>query len=517
MVAPDEATFEYLKGRPLVPEGDSWDNAVAYWRTLKSDPEATFDRQFNVDAAKVAPIVSWGTSPEQVAPITSHVPSPADFQDQSKADNCRRALEYMGLEPGTRMTDILVDKVFIGSCTNSRLSDLRAAAGILRGRRIAANIKGAYVVPGSGIVKQQAESEGLDRIFRAAGFEWREAGCSMCVGLNEDQLDAYERSASTSNRNFENRQGTAGRTHLMSPVMAAVAAIEGKLGDVRKYLAAGGGLGDEETLPRYPETIESEEASSSHAGEETEGVADDDTIAAGPFTSVKGLVAPLDRANVDTDCILPKQFCTTILRRGLRDGLFYNLRWRPDGSLDKTFVLNRQPYDGNRSRVLLSTGPNFGCGSSREHAVWALLDFGIQVVLASSFGDIFYGNSFKNGLLPAIVDEEDIPVLLAEAEAGREIEVVLSTQQILDAAGDEIAKFSVDKGLKEMLLAGVDEIGLSLKCSDDIDVYEKERDEALPWLTSSVNVGWDRLKLRSGRIARPGTRTDRAAQEELAW
>jgi 3-isopropylmalate dehydratase small subunit len=507
-VAPDETTFEYLKGRPLVPGGDSWDDAVAYWKTLKSDPEATFDRQFNVDAAKVAPIVSWGTSPEQVAPITSRVPSPDDFQEQSKADNCRRALEYMGLKPGTRMTDILVDKVFIGSCTNSRLSDLRAAAGILRGRRIAANIKGAYVVPGSGIVKQQAESEGLDRIFRAAGFEWREAGCSMCVGLNEDQLEAYERSASTSNRNFENRQGTAGRTHLMSPVMAAVAAIEGKLGDVRQYLAAGPGLGDDETLPRYPETIEPEEESSSHAEEET--FVGDDTIAAGPFTSVKGLVAPLDRANVDTDCILPKQFCTTILRRGLRDGLFYNLRWRPDGSLDKTFVLNRRPYD--QSQILLSTGPNFGCGSSREHAVWALLDFGIQVVLASSFGDIFYGNSFKNGLLPAIVDQEDIPVLLAEAEAGREIEVVLSTQQILNAAGDEIAKFSVDKGPKEMLLAGVDEIGLSLRCSDDIGVYEKERDEALPWLTSSVNVGWDRLKLRSGRIARPSL-----AQEELAW
>ncbi|KAH6622508.1 hypothetical protein F5144DRAFT_580648 [Chaetomium tenue] len=424
----------------------------------------------------------------------------------------------MGLEPGTRMTDIVVDKIFIGSCTNSRLSDLRAAAGILRGRRIAANIKAAYVVPGSGIVKQQAESEGLDRIFREAGFEWREAGCSMCVGLNEDQLEAYERSASTSNRNFENRQGTAGRTHLMSPVMAAVAAIEGKLGDVRKYLAAGAGLGDEEPsiLPHYPETIEPEETSSSHAEKEDDGVVEDDTIAAGPFTSVKGLVAPLDRANVDTDCILPKQFCTTILRRGLRDGLFYNLRWRPDGSLDQAFVLNRQPYNSNRSRVLLSTGPNFGCGSSREHAVWALLDFGIQVVLASSFGDIFYGNSFKNGLLPAIVDQEDIPVLLAEAEAGREIEVVLSTQQILNASGDEIAKFSVDKGPKEMLLAGVDEIGLSLRCSDDIGVYEKEREEALPWLASSVNVGWSRLKLRSGRIAPPSIRRD-GAQGALAW
>ncbi|KAK4139944.1 aconitase family-domain-containing protein [Dichotomopilus funicola] len=511
LIAPDETTFAYLQGRPLVPENEGWEQATAYWRTLQSDPDAVFDRQWNIDATNVAPIVSWGTSPEQVTPITGIVPSPEDFQDPSKADSCRQALKYMGLEPGTKMTDITIDKIFIGSCTNSRLSDLRAAASILLGRHIAPTIKAAYVVPGSGVVKKQAEAEGLDKIFTAAGFEWREAGCSMCVGLNEDQLDAYERSASTSNRNFENRQGTAGRTHLMSPVMAAAAAIDGRLSDARKYL--GGAAVAPETgilqeLPTYPQNVEPEDTNTS----EQQGTADntnddDDTIAAGPFTSVSGLVAPLDRANVDTDCILPKQFCTTIVRRGLRDGLFHNLRWRPDGSVDDTFVLNRAPYapnpgqDVGRASILLCTGPNFGCGSSREHAVWALLDYGIRVVLATSFGDIFYGNSFKNGLLPALVSAEDIPLLQAEAEAGHELEVVLATQQIRRVAtGEEIARFEVDKGLKEMLLAGVDEIGLSLRRAEDIARYEAARGEARPWLTAAVQTGWDRLNflLRAG-------------------
>ncbi|KAI5285748.1 3-isopropylmalate dehydratase, partial [Ascosphaera acerosa] len=243
MIAPDDVTFEYLKGRPLAPPADSeqWARAVAYWRSLRSDPGAAYDVDVHIDAADVAPTVSWGTSPQDVVSIAGCVPSPDDFAaagDDTRAASCRRALEYMGLQPGTPMQDIPLDKVFIGSCTNSRIEDLRAAAAVVRGRRVAPNIKRAMVVPGSGLVKKQAEREGLDRVFTDAGFEWREAGCSMCLGMNPDILAPQERCASTSNRNFEGRQGAGGRTHLMSPVMAAAAAIKGKFADIREFAPA---------------------------------------------------------------------------------------------------------------------------------------------------------------------------------------------------------------------------------------------------------------------------------------
>jgi 3-isopropylmalate/(R)-2-methylmalate dehydratase large subunit len=235
MVAVDETTVQYLKGRPFAPRGVTWDRAVAHWRTLRSDAGATFDRVVQIDARALKPQVTWGTSPEMVVTVEDRVPDPDKEKDSVKRDGMERALVYMGLEPNTPITDIRVDKVFIGSCTNSRIEDLRAAAGVVRGRRIASNVKLALVVPGSGMVKAQAESEGLDRIFRDAGFEWREAGCSMCLAMNADRLEPGERCASTSNRNFEGRQGTGGRTHLVSPEMAAAAAIAGHFVDVRRW------------------------------------------------------------------------------------------------------------------------------------------------------------------------------------------------------------------------------------------------------------------------------------------
>jgi len=233
MVAVDDKTIEYVRGRPFAPSGAMWEKAVAYWRTLKSDEGARFDKIVDLDAASIRPQVTWGTNPEMVVPIDGRVPDPAAEQDAVKREWMERALKYMGLVPNTPIVDIRPDKVFIGSCTNSRIEDLRAAAAVVRGKRVAPSIKLALVVPGSGAVKRQAEQEGLDRIFVEAGFEWREPGCSMCLGMNEDQISAGERCASTSNRNFEGRQGTGGRTHLVSPAMAAAAAITGHFVDVR--------------------------------------------------------------------------------------------------------------------------------------------------------------------------------------------------------------------------------------------------------------------------------------------
>jgi len=234
MVAVDDKTIEYFRGRPFAPIGAAWDQAVAYWRTLHTDPGAHFDAVIQVDAREIKPQVTWGTSPEMVLPVDARVPDPDREKDEVKRSGMERALEYMGLKPNTPLVDIRVDRVFIGSCTNSRIEDLRDAAKVVRGKRVAANVKQAMVVPGSGLVKAQAEREGLDKIFLESGFEWRDPGCSMCLAMNADRLEPGERCASTSNRNFEGRQGQGGRTHLVSPAMAAAAAVAGHFVDVRE-------------------------------------------------------------------------------------------------------------------------------------------------------------------------------------------------------------------------------------------------------------------------------------------
>jgi 3-isopropylmalate/(R)-2-methylmalate dehydratase large subunit len=234
LIAPDDVTFASIEGRPRAPKGGQWDKAVAYWKTLHSDADAKFDADVTLNAADIAPMVTWGTSPEQGLPITGHIPDPAKIADTNQRAGVERALSYMDLKPGTALSDVKIDRVFIGSCTNGRIEDLRAAAVIAKGRKVAAHV-GAMVVPGSGLVKKQAEDEGLDKVFVEAGFEWREPGCSMCLAMNADRLEPGERCASTSNRNFEGRQGRGGRTHLVSPAMAAAAAIAGHLADVRDF------------------------------------------------------------------------------------------------------------------------------------------------------------------------------------------------------------------------------------------------------------------------------------------
>ncbi|MDQ6434050.1 3-isopropylmalate dehydratase large subunit [Mesorhizobium sp. LHD-90] len=234
LIAPDETTFAYVKDKPRSPKGEALEAALAYWKTLKSDEGAHFDKVIVLDAAKLPPIVTWGSSPEDVVSINGIVPDPEAIEDENKRNSKKRALDYMGLEPGTKITDIKLDRVFIGSCTNGRIEDLRAVAKVVDGKRVAATVD-AMIVPGSGLVKEQAEAEGLDRIFKEAGFDWREPGCSMCLAMNDDRLKPHERCASTSNRNFEGRQGFKGRTHLVSPAMAAAAAIAGHFVDIRDW------------------------------------------------------------------------------------------------------------------------------------------------------------------------------------------------------------------------------------------------------------------------------------------
>jgi 3-isopropylmalate dehydratase len=529
MVAPDETTFEYLKGRPLAPKcgSDEWNKAVAYWKSLKSDPGAKYDIDVFIDAKDITPTVSWGTSPEDVVPITGKVPDPESFPKEKEA-GARRMLEYMGLEAGTPMEEIVLDKVFIGSCTNARIEDLRAAANIVKGKKVAQNIKRAMIVPGSGLVKERAEKEGLDKIFTDAGFEWREAGCSMCLGMNPDILSPKERCASTSNRNFEGRQGAGGRTHLVSPVTAAACAIVGKLTDVRKF-------SDINATPRkaspepqikahVDERIETDDDEREMIGDQPyDNGPHTNIMAAGTsaglpkFTVYKGLAAPLDRSNVDTDAIIPKQFLKTIKRTGLGSALFYALRFNEDGSEKPDFVLNREPY--RQSKILVVTGPNFGCGSSREHAPWALLDFGIKCVIAPSYADIFFNNTFKNGMLPiAITNQADLGAVAAEANAGKEIEVDLPNQVINDANGKKICSFNVEEFRKHCLVNGLDDIGLTMQMEDKIQAFEKKMTRNTPWLDGSGYL----KRGKNGRLAAkavPLLKTNRGEEvmEPLEW
>ncbi|KAI8999895.1 3-isopropylmalate dehydratase [Hyaloraphidium curvatum] len=485
LIAPDEITFEYLKGRPMAPRGEEWDRAVAYWKTLASDEGAKYDIEVEIDAASVIPTVTWGTSPQDVVPITGNVPDPAKVQDPVKRAAMERALQYMGLEPNRKMDEIPVDKVFIGSCTNSRIEDMRAAAGVVAGRKVAPNVH-ALIVPGSGLVKKQMEAEGLDKVFVDAGFDYREAGCSMCLGMNPDILQPGERCASTSNRNFEGRQGQGGRTHLVSPMMAAAAAVTGKLTDVRTLLGAADKPGYTVTKHSWSEFLEPEAPipAAFLDGASAEGAAANGSGAAASggmpaFTVLKGIAAPLPVPNIDTDAIIPKQFLKTILKTGLGVSLFYERRYDPaTGAERPEFVLNREPY---RRATILVAGENFGCGSSREHAPWALNDFGIRCIIAPSFADIFFNNCFKNGMLPVVLPREAVDELMADAEAGLELEVDLPAQVIRRSNGKEV-KFDVEEFRKYCLVNGFDDIGLTMQKADKIAAFEGRRSEEYPWL-----------------------------------
>ena len=342
LVAPDETTFEYLKGRPLSPAlGPDWERAESYWRTLYSDEGAVFDKEVYIRAEDIPPTLTWGTSPQDAVGIEGFTPNPSDFDDPQRAAAVERSLTYMGLEPEVPMRTIKIDKAFIGSCTNARVEDIRLAAAVAKGQRVADGVY-AMVVPGSGLVKQQAEAEGLDTILKDAGFDWREPGCSMCLAMNPDKLLPGERCASTSNRNFEGRQGAGGRTHLMSPAMAAAAAVAGHLTDVRELLPAGmdmSGMDSKEFLLPVAPLEAARQEKSGGPGPSTAG-------GMPAFTTLRGVGAKLDLQNIDTDMIIPKQFLKTIKRSGLGVSAFYDMRYDPaTGEENPEFVLNR--YDAN--------------------------------------------------------------------------------------------------------------------------------------------------------------------------
>jgi len=513
MIKPDQITFDYIKGRPLAPKGDEWEKAVKYWKTLHSDEGAKFDYDIKIAASDIVPTITWGNSPQDALPITAKVPDPANVSDPIKKAGMERALSYQGLAPNTPLKEIYIDKAFIGSCTNSRIEDLRAAAKVAKGHKKADNVKMVLIVPGSGLIKAQAEKEGLDKIFEQAGFLWREAGCSMCLGMNPDILDPEERCASTSNRNFEGRQGARSRTHLMSPAMAAAAAIKGHFTDIREF--------DYDTSDEPSVAIETDEeedkvlqdAVYEHEKEiiedspsvqdemvndipkdqnlphDTEPISKKTKVAAAmdKFTVLTGTTALLDKANVDTDAIIPKQFLKTIKRTGLKAGLFYEARYVKDPvsgkDVETDFVLN--VGENRNAEVLLVTGDNFGCGSSREHAPWALKDFGIKCMIAPSFGDIFYNNSCKNGLLPIRIPQEVIrDVLVPVVSAGGKLTIDLPNQQIRNGQNNDVLvpHFDFEPFRKHCLINGLDDIGLTLQKEEHISIYEAVRRDKFSFL-----------------------------------
>jgi 3-isopropylmalate dehydratase len=401
------------------------------------------------------------------------------------------------------MEGIPVETVFIGSCTNGRIEDLRNVAALAMGRKVAPGVN-AMVVPGSGLVKKHAEDEGLDKILIEAGFDWREPGCSMCLAMNSDKLKPQERCASTSNRNFEGRQGNGGRTHLMSPAMAAAAAVSGGIADVRKFPY----LGDPESDPRRERNIKSRVFSSEKlpspgavvspvppylAGKSASSGEEESAPGLPRFESVTGVGAPLDIQNIDTDMIIPKDFLKTIKRSGLGFAAFAELRYENPEEVAtvgaevakprKDFVLNQEGY--GKTQILV-VGDNFGCGSSREHAPWAINDMGINCLISASFADIFYNNCFNNGMLPVTLPREQVEVLLKDTSVpGTEITVDLINQKVIRPNGESFP-FELDAFRKHCLVNGLDKIGLTMEKDEKISTFETMRSEKYPWLDGAT-------------------------------
>lgn len=418
----------------------------------------------------------------------------------------KRSLEYIGLEEGQKIEGTPIEKVFIGSCTNGRIEDMREAAAIAKGRKVPKGVH-AMIVPGSGLVKKQVEDEGLDKIFIEAGFDWREPGCSMCLAMNADKLKPQERCASTSNRNFEGRQGNGGRTHLMSPAMAAAAAVTGVISDVRNFEY----LGEPGTDPRKATFKKSRVFSTesfANPGPIIEPCApymencnaedgpQGEIVAGLPkFTTLTGVAAGLDIQNIDTDMIIPKEFLKTIKRSGLGFAAFAELRYEnPDqvatigeevAKNRVDFVLNKEGYNNKKTKILI-VGDNFGCGSSREHAPWSILDMGIRCMIGTSFADIFYNNCFNNGMLPVTLPRDQIEILLEDAAVpGTEITVDLVNQKVIRPNGEEF-HFEIDAFKKDCLVNGLDKIGLTLEKKDKIVNFETKRSKDFPWLDGAA-------------------------------
>lgn len=499
VIAPDETTFEYIKGRPMSPSGDQWEKAVDYWKSLASDEGAVYDKTIVIDGKDIAPTVTWGTSPQDAMPVNGLVPKIDEpGHDEARQAAVTRSLNYIGLEGGQKIEGEPVSKVFIGSCTNGRIEDMREVAAIAMGRKVPEGVD-AMVVPGSGLVKKQAEEEGLDKILTEAGFDWREPGCSMCLAMNPDKLKPQERCASTSNRNFEGRQGNGGRTHLMSPGMAASAAVSGGIADVRNFPY----LGEESDDPRKKtslsntfstEVYENKGASVNPPAPYMANLSSDSEEASAvglpKFESLTGVGAPLDIQNIDTDMIIPKEFLKTINRSGLGFAAFAELRYHNADAVatigaevaddNDDFVLNKEGYR-DVTKILIA-GDNFGCGSSREHAPWSINDMGIRCIISTSFADIFYNNCFNNGMLPLTLPRDQIEELIKDTSVpGTDITVDLVNQKVIRPNGESFS-FEIDAFRKFCLVNGLDKIGLTLEKEEKIAAFEATRSELYPWL-----------------------------------
>ena len=478
MIAPDEVTFEYLKGRPMAPPatpgtapsstGDPSPPtrtlptiARSSSRRLTSNPPRRGVRPRKTSSASLASSRTRRIS-------TRHAVNPCNARSitwvSRRARRCKTS-------PSTRCSSVraptVASKTFAPSRPSPRAERWRTACTPM-------------VVPGSGIVKEQAEAEGLDVILKEAGFDWREPGCSMCLAMNPDKLLPGERCASTSNRNFEGRQGNGGRTHLVSPAMAAAAAVTGKLTDVRTLGSGAGLTGDDAPGKLESKDFLSDALVVAPAPTKKDGGA---TGAGGmaKFTTMKGVAAAMELQNIDTDMIIPKQFLKTIKRTGLGVSAFYEMRYDEQGNERPDFVLNRAPY---RDASILVAGNNFGCGSSREHAPWAINDFGIKCIISTAFADIFFNNCFKNAMLPIVLDEPTVNALMADANAEQELEIDLPNQVIIRANGEKIP-FEVDAFRKHCLINGLDDIGLTMQQDADISSFEAKRSDLYPWLNGA--------------------------------
>jgi len=499
VIAPDDITFDYLKGRPMSPSEEEWDSAVKYWRSLASDEGAVYDKTIVIEGKEIPPTVTWGTSPQDTMPVTGVVPkADEEGNDEARVAAVERALNYIGLKGGEEIKGQTITKVFIGSCTNGRIEDIRNVAAIAMGRKVAEGVH-AMVVPGSGLVKNQAEEEGLDKILMEAGFDWREPGCSMCLAMNPDKLKPQERCASTSNRNFEGRQGNGGRTHLMSPAMAASAAVTGAIADVRDFPYLGEASEDPRLANTQSNVFNTESYPNAGASinprapylANVDSDADSASAVGLPrFEVLTGVGAPLDIQNIDTDMIIPKEFLKTIKRSGLGFAAFAELRYDnpeavatigPEVAKDKEdFVLNKEGYKDVTS--ILLAGDNFGCGSSREHAPWSINDMGIKCIISTSFADIFYNNCFNNGMLPLTLERSEVETLLEDtATPGTVLSVDLINQKVIRPNGESFS-FEIDAFRKHCLVNGLDKIGLTLEKEDKINEFEKIRSTKFPWL-----------------------------------
>ena len=437
MIAPDETTFEYIKGREYAPNGDEWKKAVVYWKTLKSGDDAVFDEEVYFNAEDISPMITYGTNPGMGMSITDAVPL-VDSIPEAGRISYKKSLEYMGLNEGELLMGKHIDYVFLGSCTNGRIEDFRAFASIVKGRKKSPDVT-VWLVPGSWMVDAQIREEGLDKVFEDAGFKLRQPGCSACLAMNDDKIPAGKYAVSTSNRNFEGRQGPGARTLLASPLVAAAAAVTGKIMDPRSLSPA---------LPQ-------EEGGKNHSS---------------GFSILRSTCVPLPLENVDTDQIIPARFLKATTKEGFGENLFCDWRYDKQGNKIESFVLNDPRYGGQ----ILVAGKNFGSGSSREHAAWAIAGYGFRVVVSSFFADIHKNNELNNGVLPVVVSELFLAELFESIfeNSKTEVEVNLPKQIITNLATGKSEHFEINGYKKHCLINGLDDIDFLLTNKDKIEIYE---------------------------------------------